>query len=479
MATLSTNSCLVTWLSSCRLSDVSLAQDPNSDPDSGSTMRFCGTFARSRRARSPERAGADGRHAAPSASAPPSSRSTTQTAVRHSNPASRSASTASSRGAAGGDDVLDEADPLALLEHALEPVRGAVLLRLLAHDQERQAGRERRRRGERDRAELGPGEARRVGLVLATASRDPLAERAEQLGPRLEAVLVEVVARAAARAQDEVALEVRVLAERRGERRRRSRPRCGRERRRGRARAGARRRASPSQRDHRAVVEVDVDPLAPPGARGGGRARRPSTMPRRAGCRQELRRASPSRRLLRPCGLGFGSAFSSVSAAAAFGFAASPPARLLVAARGAQSALQVVEDEPDRRARGASSRRSRGRRRGRRRRCPSPVAASSCVTRRGAGRRAHRAEQRDAARAKRVRAPPRRRGRADAPRRVAVEEHGGLDLRRDLGQVGECLLRRPSQRPPTLPQRDTPRRATSQRAVRRSSSRTAARTSRR
>jgi hypothetical protein len=50
--------------------------------------------------------------------------------------------------------------------------------------------------------------------VFANGSGDQVSERPEQLGARLEAVLVEVVARAAARAQHEVALEVRVLAER-------------------------------------------------------------------------------------------------------------------------------------------------------------------------------------------------------------------------------------------------------------------------
>ena len=40
--------------------------------------------------------------------------------------------------AAGGDDVLDQAYGLAFLVHSFEPVRGAVVLRGLAHDQERQ-----------------------------------------------------------------------------------------------------------------------------------------------------------------------------------------------------------------------------------------------------------------------------------------------------------------------------------------------------
>ena len=44
--------------------------------------------------------------------------------------------------------------------------------------------------------------------MLADGGGDPLAERAEEVGTRLEAELVEVVARALAGAQDEVALEV-------------------------------------------------------------------------------------------------------------------------------------------------------------------------------------------------------------------------------------------------------------------------------
>src|SRR6187200_52507 len=47
------------------------------------------------------------------------------------------------RGAARGDHVLGEADAFAFLEDAFEAVAGAVLLGLLADDQERQA------RGER------------------------------------------------------------------------------------------------------------------------------------------------------------------------------------------------------------------------------------------------------------------------------------------------------------------------------------------
>src|SRR4051794_18673246 len=118
------------------------------------------------------------------------------------------------RGPAGGDDVLDQADALALLEDALELLRRPVLLRGLADDQERQSRLERRRRGERDCAELRSCEAVGVRLVLAHRLGERLAERRQHIGARLEAVLVEVVARAAARAEHEVALEVRGVAQR-------------------------------------------------------------------------------------------------------------------------------------------------------------------------------------------------------------------------------------------------------------------------
>ena len=50
--------------------------------------------------------------------------------------------------------------------------------------------------------------------MLSDGCGNSLPERAEQVRTRLEAVLVEVIARALPRAEDEVALEVRVLAER-------------------------------------------------------------------------------------------------------------------------------------------------------------------------------------------------------------------------------------------------------------------------
>jgi hypothetical protein len=118
---------------------------------------------------------------------------------------------------AGGDDVLDEADPIAGFPGSFEPVRGSVLLRRLAHDEERELRREGSSRRERDGTELRAGEPYGVRLVLADCDRDVLAERGEQVWPGLEAVLVEVVARPAPGAKDEITLEVGVLAQRRGE----------------------------------------------------------------------------------------------------------------------------------------------------------------------------------------------------------------------------------------------------------------------
>src|SRR5207248_8516682 len=67
---------------------------------------------------------------------------------------------------AGRDHVLDDADLLAGLELALDPLRRPVTLRLLADEEEREPRRERPRRGDRDRAELGTRDARRVRSML-------------------------------------------------------------------------------------------------------------------------------------------------------------------------------------------------------------------------------------------------------------------------------------------------------------------------
>src|SRR5689334_3591261 len=116
--------------------------------------------------------------------------------------------------AARRDHVLDEADEIALFVRAFEPVRRAVLLRRLPHDHEREAARERARRRQRDGAELRACEADRVGLELLDRGGDAVAERTEDVRARLEAVLVEVVARAPPRPEHEVALEIRRFSER-------------------------------------------------------------------------------------------------------------------------------------------------------------------------------------------------------------------------------------------------------------------------
>ena len=150
-----------------------------------------------------------------SASAPPSSRSTTQMAVRHSSPASRSASTRLPRRPPLVTTSSTRQTSSPGLELALEPVLGAVALRLLADDEEREAP-TRARPTPRARPRRAPGPASRVARRARTrahraAIRSP--SSAQEVGPRLEAVLVQVVARAPPRAQHEVALEERVLAE--------------------------------------------------------------------------------------------------------------------------------------------------------------------------------------------------------------------------------------------------------------------------
>src|SRR5262249_59905922 len=101
------------------------------------------------------------------------------------------------------------------LEGPFEAVVRPVALARLTDDQEWQSRAKRGRSRERDGAQFGPREQRRVRLDLGHLRGDPLRQRREQLRPRLEAVLVQVVARPAARAQHEVALDVGVLANRR------------------------------------------------------------------------------------------------------------------------------------------------------------------------------------------------------------------------------------------------------------------------
>ena len=151
------------------------------------------------------------------ASEPPSSRSTTQTAWRTTSPASRRADTAS---ASAPPDVTTSStrhtSSPGLL--ALQPVRGAIFLRLTAHDDEGPSGRHGCRSSQRDRPEGRPGKPDGTRLHLLHGGRETLSELPEELRLRLEAVLVEVVGRALARAQDEVALEQGVLDEQLAER---------------------------------------------------------------------------------------------------------------------------------------------------------------------------------------------------------------------------------------------------------------------
>ena len=70
-----------------------------------------------------------------------------------------------------------------------------------------------------DGAELGAGKASRTRIHLAGGRGEPLAQGSEQVGPGLEPVLVEVVPRTAARAQQKITFEIRVLANRAEQRR--------------------------------------------------------------------------------------------------------------------------------------------------------------------------------------------------------------------------------------------------------------------
>src|SRR6266508_4785323 len=96
------------------------------------------------------------------------------------------------RRASGRDDVLDEADALARIEDALDPLRSPVLLRLLPDDEERQTRGQRRGGREGNGSELGAGEPGSLRLPLTDRLRQPLAERPEEVGLSLEAVLVQV-----------------------------------------------------------------------------------------------------------------------------------------------------------------------------------------------------------------------------------------------------------------------------------------------
>ena len=240
-----------------------LGANPNNDSDIGSTMRVLRRISRSSEAREerpqPHRVRGRARRRRPPRG-------------RRRRPRSRRCRSGLAQGldrldrrAAGGDDVLDEADALALGSNdAFEPVGGAVALRLLADDQERQPACERRRGRERHRAELGRREPHGVRLVLGDRGRDRLAERAR-------------AGRGASRSgtcrgSTELRCPSGARSRLRGRRprgaRRRARPRSSRGAGRSCA-SGSRRSASgePSANEsHRAVLGVEVDALAP--ARG-------------------------------------------------------------------------------------------------------------------------------------------------------------------------------------------------------------------
>src|SRR5438552_9403916 len=180
-----------------------LAKKANNGVGYRSTMRFCGTFPQ---------LGAGEEGAQPNGGA----RERVHAPLLAVDDANRVGDTHSGlakglngldRGAARGDDVLDEADAVAVLVGALDPVRGAVLLGLVANDYERQLELEGGGRRERDGTELGRREPYRRRLVLAHGVGDRLAERAEQIRPCSEAVLVEVVAAPSPGPQHEVAFE--------------------------------------------------------------------------------------------------------------------------------------------------------------------------------------------------------------------------------------------------------------------------------
>src|SRR5262249_51033274 len=114
---------------------------------------------------------------------------------------------------AGRDDVLHEAHQLARAAEPFKPVRGAIFLRLTAHDDEGPSGRHGCRSCQRDGSERGPRKPDGIWLNVLHDGGEALSELPQQFRLRLEAVLVEVVARALAGAEHEIAFEQRVLDE--------------------------------------------------------------------------------------------------------------------------------------------------------------------------------------------------------------------------------------------------------------------------
>ena len=263
-------------------------------------MRVCGGFCRRTAALLPGRADAAGRRGgrARPPLPPPGRRRRPRSGRRARPPAAPSTASASAPPEVTTSSSRQTSSPCSNGPSSRFAVPYS--LARVADDHERQPRRERGRRRERDRAERGAGEPDRLRLVLPHGCGEALAQRAEQLGQRLEAVLVEVPARALAGAEQEIALEQGVLAQ--AARRARPSQTTGRER--GRAARPLRARparASPSSRRRSGA--------APARGRGGGGRRRAASRRPRAGA-QRLRVLRIGLRLSRPA------ASASASAAA-------------------------------------------------------------------------------------------------------------------------------------------------------------------
>src|SRR5262245_44661097 len=205
-ATSDTNSCFVTLSSSRR--SLSGPERPDQLRVCGSTIRFCGGFLGLEQVSCPEkRPQTDGmaRESVGSAFLPIDH---TDCGTDYQSGLPDGCDRLEER-PTGGDDVLDEADALARFERAFDAVRRPVVLGRVPDHEERQPRDERRGCGQDDAPEHGRGEPHRLRLVLADDGGDLLAERREEVGPGLEAVLVEVVARPLAGAEEEVPLEIR------------------------------------------------------------------------------------------------------------------------------------------------------------------------------------------------------------------------------------------------------------------------------
>src|SRR5205823_5900117 len=110
------------------------------------------------------------------------------------------------RVAAGRDHVLDHCDALARRDASLDLLRGAVALRLLADEEQRQSGLHRHSPAKQYGSELWRCEALRLFRHELSKMR---AEALEQVGLGLEQEFVEVSIGLLAGAQDELALQVR------------------------------------------------------------------------------------------------------------------------------------------------------------------------------------------------------------------------------------------------------------------------------